>query len=247
MKIKNYTYIILPLLIVVFFLIVAYFGNQWYIAYQINKGNMEMASIGVNYSYIFESFNNIVPFWPWTVYPYIIAYPFWTGTFIYISIRSKDSMYTIMTMAIITFIICGIWYFFWQSTVYDWRFTSGIFLNNDVLTPRTDLSFEESIVLWIYRSAMPLNAMPSLHTLMSWLCVIALRMDKKIPTFAKIIIWVLSLSIIISTQTIKQHYIIDVIVGLALAEASYWVLRNSRIVKVFAKWVSSFSKKLRLE
>lgn len=247
MKIKNYTYIIIPLLIVVFILLLSYFGNQWYIAYQIAQGNIEMSSIGVDYSYVFEEINNLIPFVPWTVYFYIVAYPFWAIALIYVGIRSKENMYKLMTMAVITLIICGIWYFFWQSSVYEWRFTSGIFLNNDLATPRPDLNFQESIILWIYRAAMPLNAMPSIHTLLSWLCIIAIRMDKKMPRIAKIIITFLAIGIIISTQTIKQHYIIDSIVGLALAELAYWTLRNSKIVNVFSKNITKLNQKLKLE
>jgi membrane-associated phospholipid phosphatase len=103
------------------------------------------------------------------------------------------------------------------------------------------------MVMWIYQAAGPRNALPSMHTLMSWLCILALRLDKKIPLVNKIIIWVLSLAIIIATQTLKQHYIIDLIVGLLLAEAAYWLLRNSKLVKIIGNWVDKLNRKLKLE
>jgi len=239
MNLKKYNYIVIPFFLVLFFLFITYFGNQFYAE---TFGNP-----GVDYSYILLSFNQKVPFVAWHIYPYVLAYPFWALTFIYISTRSKENMYKIMTMALVTFTICGIWYFFWQSDVTVWRTTSGLFLNNDYLTPRTDLNFTESLVMWIYQVAGPRNALPSMHTLMSWLCILALRLDKKIPLVNKIIIWVLALAIIIATQTLKQHYIIDLIVGLLLAEAAYWLLRNSKLVKVFAKWIERLNRKLRLE
>jgi len=89
--------------------------------------------------------------------------------------------------------------------------------------------------------------MPSIHTLLSWLCIIAIRMDKKMPITAKIIIAFLAIGIIISTQTIKQHYIIDSIVGLALAELAYWTLRNSKIVNIFSNNITKFNQKLKIE
>ena len=239
MNIKKYKYIIIPFLLVVLFLLASYFGNQWYAE---TFGNP-----GIDYSYILMSFNEKVPFISWHIYPYVIAYPFWALTFIYISTRSKENMYKLMTMALITFTICGIWYFFWQSDVTSWRLTSGLFLNNDITTPRTDLNFTESLVMWIYKAGGPRNALPSMHTLMSWLCIISLRLDKKIPLVNKIVIWVLALSIIIATQTLKQHYIIDLIAGIILAEAAYWLLRNSKIVNIFGNWIDKLNIKLRLE
>ena len=237
--IKKYKYILIPFMVVLFFQLTTYFGNQWYAE---TFGNP-----GVDYSYIFLSINEKVPFVAWHIYPYVIAYPFWAATFIYISVRSKDNMYLIATIAVITFIICGLWYFFWQSDVTAWRVTSGLFLNNNYLTPRTDLNFTESLVMTIYQAAGPRNALPSMHTLMSWLCVIAVRMDKKMPSVIKIVIWVLSIAIIIATQTLKQHYIIDLIVGLLLAEVAFWILKNSKLVEIVKKWFTNLNKKLKLE
>lgn len=238
MKSRKYDYILVPFILLLVFLSVTYFGNQWYAEAVGNRG--------VDYSYIFLNFNNRVPFLPWTIYPYILAYPFWGLTFIYMSIRSRENMYNLLTMAIITFLVCGVWYFFWQSDVESWRVTSGLFLNNDYATPRTDLNFTESIVMMIYQAAGPRNALPSMHTLMSWLCILSLRLDKKTPVIAKVIIWVLSLSIIIATQTLKQHYIIDLIAAVILAEAAYWLLKDSKVVKKIRSWVESFNKKVKL-
>lgn len=239
MKLKEYTYIIIPLFLIMLFLGITYFGNQWYAEVYGNPG--------IDYSYIFLKFNEKVPFWPWTIYPYIIAYPFWAGTFVYISMRSKENMYKMAVITIITFLICGIWYFFWQSDVENWRLTSGLFLNNDYLTPRTDLNFTESLVMWIYQAAGPRNALPSMHTLMSWLCIITIRLDRKMPVVAKVIIWTLSLAIIIATQTLKQHYVIDLIAGVILAELAFWLLKDTKIVTIFKGWIVKLNKLLKFE
>jgi membrane-associated phospholipid phosphatase len=238
MKIKEYHYIIIPFFLVVLFLFISYFGNQWYAT--------KFGNPGIDYSYIFISFNNLVPFLPWTIYPYVVAYPFWALTYIYIASRSKENMYKVTVMILVTFIICGVWYFFWQSDVENWRLMSGLFQNNDYNLPRTDLNFTENLVMNIYQAAGPRNALPSMHTLMSWWCIIGLRIDKSVPIIIKVVIWVLSLSIIISTQTLKQHYIIDLIAGVALAEAAYWLLKNSKLITVFKNLMERLGKKLKL-
>ncbi len=239
MNFKRITFAIFPFFLVFILLVVTYFGNQLYA--DLN------GSVGIDYSYIFLKFNEAVPFWDWTVYPYILAYPFWTYAFFAIAYYHKENIYKLLAMIIVTFLVCGIWYFFWQSDVEAWRLTSGLFLNNDYLTPRTDLNFTESIVMWIYQAAGPRNALPSMHTLMSWMAIIGLRMNKNVHLGHKIIIWVLALSIIISTQTLKQHYIIDLIAAIGLAEAAYWSLRNSKFAKWLEKVFTKLNHKLKLD
>ncbi len=229
---KRITYAILPFLLVCVLLFITYFGNQLYAEI---KG-----IVGIDYSYILLDFNNAVPFWAWTIYPYVIAYPFWALSFFIIAYYSKDHLYEILAVIVVTFIICGLWYFFFQSDVEAWRLTSGLFIDNNYLTPRTDLNFTESIVLWIYQAAGPRNALPSMHTLMSWIAIIGARIDKKMHIGWKIMIWVISMAIIISTQTLKQHYIIDLVVAVAIAEAAYWIFRNSKLTT----WLKTFFTKL---
>jgi len=222
----------LPFAFVVFMLILTYWGNQWY-----SEAN---GIVGEDYSTIFYHFNQWVPFLDWTVYPYIIAYPFWGLSFFYIGYRNRHNMYVIVSLVAITFTIAGLSYFFFQSDVQAWRETSGLF-------ERTDLNFTESIVFWIYNAAGPRNANPSMHVIMSWLAILGARMDKKMPLFSKIIIWVLGVAICISTQTLKQHYIIDLVTGLILVEGFYWIIRKSKMVSWVENLFTRWNKKLKLE
>lgn len=235
MDIKKITYALIPFSVALLFMGIFYFGNQWYAE---TFGNP-----GVDYSYIFYGFNIKVPFLSWTIYPYIIAYPFWIFTFFYIAYNSKKAAYTILTIFLILLVICGVWYFFFQSDVEAWRVTSGLFVNDVYLAARPDLNFTERLVVSIYEAAGPRNALPSLHTVQSWGAIIALRMIKKSRLLPKIIIWTIGLSIIISTQTLKQHYIIDVIVALALTEAFYWIVKDTKLVT----WVENFFTNINLK
>lgn len=227
--------LIIPFGITILLMMISYFGNQLYAEYH--------QVIGKDYSYIFYDFNIQVPFISWTIYPYIIAYPFWFFGFIYLGYRSDKNLYIISTIAIISFIICGVWYLFWQSDVEAWRVTSGLFVNNDYAISRTDLNFTESIVMFIYRSAGPRNALPSMHTINSWILIVGARLDKKMPKGIKILIFALSLSIIIATQTLKQHYIIDLIAGVAIAESLFWIVFKSKIYLPIGQWFDRLSVK----
>ena len=236
---KRITYALFPFLLVCILLGITYFVNQW-----LAEAN---GVIGVDYSYIFLKFNQAVPFVDWTIYPYIIAYPFRAYAFFAIAYYNKDNLYKLLAMIIVTFIVCGLWWLLFQSDVLAWRLESGLFLNDNYLTPRSDLNFTENIVMWIYQAAGPRNALPSMHTLMSWLAILGLRLDKKIPLVHRIVIWTLSLAIIISTQTLKQHYIIDLIVAIALAEAAYWIFRDSKFAMWLKKVFSNLNNKCNLD
>jgi membrane-associated phospholipid phosphatase len=236
---RRITYAIIPFAILLLWQFITYFGNQIY---------AEMAgSIGTDYSYIFKSFNEFVPFLDWTIYPYIIAYPVWMFSLFLVAYYSKSNLYNTLGLALITFLICGIWWFFFQSDVETWRVTSGLFLDGNYLTPRTDLNFTESIVMFIYQSAGPRNALPSMHTLISWICIIAIRNDKSMPKRWVIATWVLNLAIIISTQTTKQHYIIDLIASLIIAEATFWIIKDSKFVKWLDKVISKLNQRFNID
>lgn len=232
MNYKKLTYLLFPFLLVAVMLIITYWGNQWY---------AEMAGVvGVDYSFVFKNFNDSVPFVAWTIYPYTIAYPFWVGTFFYVGYRNKQNIYTLLTIIVVAFALSGLFYFFFQSDVQAWRETSGLFT-------RTDLNFTENFVLTIYNAAGPRNALPSYHCMMSWFCILGARMDKKMPIYSKVIIWVLAIAICVSTQTLKQHYIIDLIAGIGVAEILYWALRKTKLVTWFQNQFTKLNIKLNLE
>ena len=232
MDLKKIKRSLMPFFLVCIMLLITYLGNQWYSA--------AMGVVGVDLSIIFWKFNMAVPFWSYSVYPYVLSYPFWVFTFFYVGYRSKHNMYVLLTLVLVTFIICGLVYFFYQTDVENWRISSGLFAVSDP-------SFTERLVLSLYASAGPRNAMPSMHCLMSWLCIIGARIDKKMPLPAKIFIWAMGIAICISTQTLKQHYIIDLITGIALAEAAYWIFRKSSFVEKLENFFTKINLRLKLE
>lgn len=229
---KRITYVIFPFLTVFVWLFICYTGNQIYA----EANHIQ----GIDYSYIFLEINNRVPFLAWTVYPYVISYPFWMITFFYIGYRSKKNVYTLFALTVVTFAICGIWYLIQQSDVQAWRESSGLF-------GRTDLNFTESLMMFIYNSAGPRNALPSLHCVMCWCAICAVREDKTMPIGPKVFIWALALLIIVSTQTTKQHYIIDSIVGIGLTEIAYQIIRLTKAWRLLEKPYSMLNRRLKID
>jgi membrane-associated phospholipid phosphatase len=228
MILKEIKYAIRPFFIVLVTLLITYFGNQYY---------AEMMNVtGIDYSYILINVNKSIPFISWTIYPYIISYPFWMLTFFVIAYYDEKRFYLIYETLVSTLIICGIWYFLFQSDVEFWRTTSGLFIDNNYLIPISNPNFTEKIVLLIYSAAGPRNALPSMHVLISWISIIAVRKNPKVPLIWKTIIITLSVCIIVSTQTLKQHYIIDLIVAVFLGDTIYRLYHQYprlRLIKKF--------------
>jgi len=67
------------------------------------------------------------------------------------------------------------------------------------------------------------NLFPSIHCLVSWFCYVGIRGQKKVPLWYQRFSCVFAVLVCISTQVTKQHYIIDLIGGILLAEAMYLV------------------------
>ena len=83
-----------------------------------------------------------------------------------------------------------------------------------------------TMIRWMYEDADPLalNCCPSLHTVMGTFTALALLGIKKAPWWSKVIGIICGIGITISTLFIKQHYVLDVLCGLALALIVYFIV-----------------------
>lgn len=230
---RRLTFMILPFLSILFAQFVTYWGNQQIAA--------ALGTVGTDYSFIFQKLNDAVPFLAWTAYPYVLAFPFWVGTFFYVGYRSKDNIYKLLLMGLITFSIFGIWYLVAQSDVQAWRETSGLFAEG------VDFTFTERFMKTIYDAAGPRNALPSMHCLMCWIAVCGVRLDKKMPKGAKAFIVAMAILVMISTQTTKQHYIIDLLVAVAIGEIVFQIILRTKGWKRLEDTYSRLNAKLGLD
>ena len=88
------------------------------------------------------------------------------------------------------------------------------------------------------------NLFPSIHCLTSWLCVIAVRGNEKIPKWYRAASVLIALSICVSTLTTKQHVIADGIAGVLLAEGSYFLTKKSGFLKWYGDSVTALYERL---
>ena len=78
---------------------------------------------------------------------------------------------------------------------------------------------------FLYMADAPTNLLPSLHCLLSTMCWIGVRGNRRIPRWKKIFFLTAAVLVYVSTLLVKQHVIVDVFAGILLAEAAMYAVR----------------------
>ena len=152
-------------------------------------------------------FDDAVPLLPWTMIIYWGCYVFWIINY-YLGTKSDPSgsnrfiktHYIGETIAFLFFV------FFPTTMNRPDVIGNGPFL--DILKIQYSLDSAD-------------NLLPSIHCFASWLCWIGVRGNHRIPKWYRHLSLLLAVSICISTLTVKQHVIADIMASIFLAEVSF--------------------------
>ncbi|MDO4338625.1 MAG: phosphatase PAP2 family protein [Eubacteriales bacterium] len=166
---------------------------------------------GSCYHYDFTTdLDRMVPLAPEFVWIYILAFPFWACNYILAAQRGKDGFYRFAATDLAVHAACFV-----------------VFL----LIPTTNIrpqlagdTLSEKMLMLIYEldgGNHPSNLFPSIHCYVSWLCWRGLKGAKEIPGWYQHFSLVFAVLIIISTQVLKQHYLVDAVAAVALVEI-FW-------------------------
>ncbi len=144
--------------------------------------------------------DSALPLVPVFVIPYVSLQPYIYATLIlFLIFRTKYFQSACLAMLTVWFISYGFYYF----------------LQSEVIRPvLTGTDIFSKMVMKVYAGDNPFNDFPSLHTSLSSLMAIHwIKVNK--PLGIVLSIW--TALIIASTLLIKQHYLADLVFGLALA------------------------------
>lgn len=170
------------------------------------------------YHYDFTTaFDKKVPFVPAWVSIYFICYVFWVVNYILVSRLDKQHFYRFVTADLVAKLICGFFFFVLPTT--------------NVRPEVTGNGIWEVLMRWLYAVDEPTNLFPSIHCLTSWFCYIGIRGQKKIPVWYQRFSFLFAVLVCLSTQFTKQHYVVDLIGGVALAELSFAICASRRLRK----------------
>lgn len=141
------------------------------------------------------------------VLPYLMWYPFIFFFLVYFLKKDVKIYYTTLFSLIIGYLICYFIFFLFQTYV-----PRPIIHGNTIL---------DKLLKIVYMSDEPFNCFPSIHVMSSFIIVLgAMKLNnnsKKMKTIAVIS----AVSIILSTQFIKQHVLLDVFSGILLGSLVY--------------------------
>ena len=170
------------------------------------------------------------PFVPeWVFVYFIYCYAFWAVGYCMVAHYHPDDknlVYRFVTADMISRIICLVFFIALPTTN----------VRPEVLGD----SVSEQLVRVLYSVDQPVNLFPSIHCLVSWMCFIGIRRSKNVPIGVKIWSFVSAVAIILSTQFVKQHYIVDLIGGMALAEGCWYVCGKVGV----SKYVRNFYERI---
>lgn len=155
-------------------------------------------------------FDRAVPLVPFFVWFYILAFPFWAIGYLLSARRGKKTFYRFVATDLTIHLICFILFLVIPTT--------------NIRPELTDGTISEKILGIVYAmdgGVHPSNLFPSIHCYVSWMCYRGLKGAREIPVWYQRFSFVFASLIIVSTQVLKQHYIVDAVAGVALVEI-FW-------------------------
>ena len=154
-----------------------------------------------------NSIDNAIPVIPWMILIYYGCYAFWVLNYCLCVKFEKSDCNRVITAHFIGETVCLVFFLLLPTTMTRPEITG--------------TGFFDSLLRMTYTIDRADNLLPSLHCFVSWLCYIGVRGNKQIPLWYRVTSLVIALSVFVSTVTVKQHVVIDIAVGAALAEISY--------------------------
>lgn len=154
--------------------------------------------------------DDLIPFVNEFSLPYISWYGYVCFFLFLLCIFDSKEYFKLLISLNIGMLICYTIYFFYPTYVARPIIEEGDIFNN--------------LVLWVYKKDNPYNCMPSIHVLNSVLVMLFVNVSNNINCVYKFICITIGILICLSTMFIKQHYFIDVIVGIGLSYTLYYLI-----------------------
>ncbi len=158
---------------------------------------------------LWTAFDAKIPVIPWTILIYFGSYLFWAVIYydrLKTGGRDSDRFFHADLLAKA---VCVLFFLLMPTTI---------------VRPAADgAGFWNAALRLLYSVDRPINLFPSIHCVNSWLCWIAMRGRNDRGKLAKLLTLAMALAICVSTLTVRQHVIADVLGGILLAELCYLV------------------------
>lgn len=154
--------------------------------------------------------DDLIPFCPFFISFYILAYIQWCVGFVMIAREEKCFCYRFLFGEMIAKFICLLCFVIYPTTIVRPEIAgNGIW---------------EQLTALIYRLDAPDNLFPSIHCLESWVCFRAAIHMKNTPKWYTGVMFVSSMLVFSSTVFVKQHVVIDMFGAVAACEIGFFIM-----------------------
>ena len=195
-------YGVLPIVCSVLFNLLVYSGNR-------------VLTSGWKHYDLSLPIDDLIPFESWAIVFYIGAYLLWVVGFLFIAREEKALCYELFSGELLGKVLCLLFFLFlptYMATRPDGFEAHSLF---DRLTEL------------VYALDPPDNLFPSIHCMESWLVLRASFRCRKLrhPVFWRVTFLLGAFAVFLSTLLVKQHVFLDVLGGVAVAEAGMFLAR----------------------
>ena len=153
--------------------------------------------------------DEMIPVVPWTTLIYFGCFLFWAVGYAIILRTEPEGTHRFFRAELLGKLICFLFFVAIPTT-----------------SARPEIS-GSGIFAWfmrfLYAADTPRALFPSMHCFVSWMCVVGLRGKPQISKAYRATAVIAALLVFASTLTTKQHVLVDVPAGVALAELVYYV------------------------
>lgn len=164
-----------------------------------------------NINSLVTNVDKAIPFLKIFILPYITWYGYIAIGLIYLCMKNRRNYYTSLISLNIGILICYVIYVVFQTSV-----PRPIVMGTDVLS---------KLVNMIYKNDNPFNCFPSMHVTTTYIIIKGINhTDNNITT--RVIFNIIGVLIIISTQFVKQHVVLDLVFAVLLSEVIFRFINN---------------------
>lgn len=180
-------------------------------------------------------FDRAVPLIPQFIWVYVLAFAFWAVNYILAAQRGKDDFYRFVATDLTVHLACFVVFLLIPTT--------------NIRPEVVGTTISEKMLQLIYAmdgGSNPSNLLPSIHCYVSWMSWRSVYKGKEIPSWYQKFSFVFAILIVISTQVLKQHYIVDAIAGIMFVEIAWHFYEkgnhHQKLMMFFEKYNHKFWK-----
>lgn len=178
---------------------------------------------GRRYNSVILNFDKNIPFVPAFIIIYVLAFVQWAVCYITIAVEDKSKVYYFCAGAAVANLICAAVFIIYPTAM--------------TIRPRVyGKGFINSLARFIFSmDTPPVNLLPSIHCLESYLSIRILFASSVTPKAVKWMNAAFSVAVFASVLFVKQHAVVDIPAGILAAEVGLLLTRALKIDKRLIK------------